>query len=161
MAIKNFIDQGHNPAGYHNTGASWYGVDEQDVTYQVGLYLAEMLNSDPRLKRACPDPRHPPCWAQITTPASPSGSRLANQWPAIFHQRTCHAKHEHTAANGTEVYVITFIPRPHWLAKQSWTGLWKRWAQRTRRAVKSHTLCPEKHPYARHSGGDGVLIEPG
>ena len=50
MAIKIFIDQGHNPAGYHNTGASWYGLDEQDITYQVGIYLAEMLNSDPRFE---------------------------------------------------------------------------------------------------------------
>ena len=31
MAIKIFIDQGHNPTG-HNTGAESFGVKEQDVT---------------------------------------------------------------------------------------------------------------------------------
>ena len=42
MAVKIFIDQGHNPVG-HNTGAEGFGIREQDVTYQVGLYLAELL----------------------------------------------------------------------------------------------------------------------
>ena len=48
MAIKIYIDQGHNPTGYPNTGASWYGQQEQDVTYAVGLYLAQMLREDGR-----------------------------------------------------------------------------------------------------------------
>ena len=35
MAIKIFIDQGHNPSG-PNTGAEGFGLKEQDITYQVG-----------------------------------------------------------------------------------------------------------------------------
>ena len=46
MAIRIFIDQGHNPSG-PNTGAEGNGLIEQDITYTVGLYLAELLSADP------------------------------------------------------------------------------------------------------------------
>ena len=42
MAIRIFIDQGHNPSG-PNTGAEGNGLIEQDITYTVGLYLAEQI----------------------------------------------------------------------------------------------------------------------
>ena len=47
MPIRIFIDQGHNPSG-PNAGAEGNGLREQDVTYNVGIYLAELLNDDPR-----------------------------------------------------------------------------------------------------------------
>ena len=43
MPIRIFIDQGHNPSG-PNAGAEGNGLREQDVTYNVGIYLAELLN---------------------------------------------------------------------------------------------------------------------
>ena len=49
MAIRIFIDQGHNPSG-PNTGAEGNGLIEQDITYAVGLYLAELLSADPRFE---------------------------------------------------------------------------------------------------------------
>ena len=48
MAIKIFIDQGHNPSG-PNTGAEGFGLKEQDITYQVGKDLAALLRADERL----------------------------------------------------------------------------------------------------------------
>ena len=45
--IKIFIDQGHNPRN-PNAGAEGNGFREQDITYKVGVALAELLNSDPR-----------------------------------------------------------------------------------------------------------------
>lgn len=54
MAIKIYIDQGHNPTGF-NTGAEGNGFFEQDITYTVGRLLYERLaaNSafEPRLSR--------------------------------------------------------------------------------------------------------------
>ena len=54
MAIKVYIDQGHNPSGF-NTGAEGNGFFEQDITYAVGRilydYLAADPNFDPRLSR--------------------------------------------------------------------------------------------------------------
>lgn len=50
MAIKIFIDQGHNPTGYHNTGARGNGLIEEDINFQVGIYLANLLENDPRFE---------------------------------------------------------------------------------------------------------------
>ena len=54
---KIYIDQGHNPSGF-NTGAEGNGLREQDVTYEVGIRLAELLrrsgNYEVRLSRNSP-----------------------------------------------------------------------------------------------------------
>ena len=44
---KIYIDQGHNPSGA-NTGAEGNGLREQDITYAVGVALADLLRQDPR-----------------------------------------------------------------------------------------------------------------
>lgn len=43
--VKIFIDQGHNP-GIINAGASGNGLIEAEVTYQVGVYLKELLDTN-------------------------------------------------------------------------------------------------------------------
>lgn len=58
MAIKIFIDQGHNPRN-PNAGAEGNGLYEQDITYEVGVLLSELLEADPnfevKLSRNSPD----------------------------------------------------------------------------------------------------------
>ncbi len=46
MAIKIFIDQGHNPRN-PNAGAEGNGYREQDITYDIGTRLAALLNANP------------------------------------------------------------------------------------------------------------------
>ena len=41
IAIKIFIDQGHNPSNW-NTGALGNNLKEQDITYNVGIYLQDL-----------------------------------------------------------------------------------------------------------------------
>lgn len=48
--IRIYIDQGHNPAPYHNLGAEGNGLYEQDLTYQIGCRLAELLRDDGRFE---------------------------------------------------------------------------------------------------------------
>lgn len=45
-----YIDQGHNPTSYHNSGASGKGLYEQDITFLVGCILAELLRADGRFE---------------------------------------------------------------------------------------------------------------
>ena len=45
MAIRIFIDQGHNPQN-PNAGAEGNGLREQDVTYAVGQELARLLRAN-------------------------------------------------------------------------------------------------------------------
>ena len=49
MAIKIFIDQGHNPRN-PNAGAEGNGLYEQDITYEVGVLLADMLRANPNFE---------------------------------------------------------------------------------------------------------------
>ena len=58
MSIKVYIDQGHNPRDF-NTGAEGNGFFEQDITYDIGVRLFNLLSSNPdftaRLSRPTPD----------------------------------------------------------------------------------------------------------
>lgn len=122
MAIKIFIDQGHNPSG-PNTGAEGNGLVEQDITYAVGQYLAELLRADPRfevrLSRNAPD--------EIlgTSNATSLAARVqaANDWPAdYFISIHCNAN-ENPAINGTEVYVYQEGTQAYWLAQHVLRGI--------------------------------------
>ena len=83
MAIKIFVDQGHNPSG-PNTGAEGSGLLEQDVTYAVGVYLADLLRADPRfevrLSRSTPEE----ILGTSNATSLAERVRLANEWPAYF-----------------------------------------------------------------------------
>ncbi|MBE6674512.1 MAG: N-acetylmuramoyl-L-alanine amidase, partial [Ruminococcaceae bacterium] len=83
MAIKVYIDQGHNP-NPPNTGAEGNGYREQDITYRVGQSLAELLRSngnfEVRLSRPTPQ-------TQLgTSNASSLRQRVneANSWGADY-----------------------------------------------------------------------------
>lgn len=58
MAIKIYIDQGHNPQS-PNAGAEGNGLVEQDLTYKIGILLADLLrengNFEVRLSRPTPE----------------------------------------------------------------------------------------------------------
>ena len=51
MITRIFIDQGHNPQN-PNAGAEGHGLREQDITYKIGVELAEMLNATPDYRAA-------------------------------------------------------------------------------------------------------------
>ena len=48
--IRIYIDQGHNPAPYHNSGAEGNGLYEQDLTFDIGHRLAALLAEDRRFE---------------------------------------------------------------------------------------------------------------
>lgn len=58
MAIKIYVDQGHNPVN-PNAGAEGNGLREQDIVYAIGQELYALLESDPdfeaRLSRPTPE----------------------------------------------------------------------------------------------------------
>lgn len=49
MAIKIYIDQGHNPKN-PNAGAEGNGLREQDIVFRIGILLADRLRADPRFE---------------------------------------------------------------------------------------------------------------
>ena len=83
MAVRIYVDQGHNP-GNINAGASGNGVVESEVTYWVGIYLAGFLYADQRfeVKVSRPFPDTVLGYDQ----ASSLRARVdeANAWPADY-----------------------------------------------------------------------------
>ena len=83
MAIKVYIDQGHNPVN-PNAGAEGQGLREQDLVFTIGVLLAELLeangNFEVKLSRPTPE-------TQLgTSTATSLAARVndANSWGADY-----------------------------------------------------------------------------
>ncbi len=106
MAIKIYIDQGHNPSG-PNSGAAGNGLREQDITYAVGQELATLLrqngNFEVRLSRPTED---------TTLGTSNAGSlsarvRDANSWGADYFISIHTNAVDNPSANGVEAFAYS------------------------------------------------------
>ena len=103
MAIKIYIDQGHNPVN-PNAGAEGSGLREQDLVYRIGQELATLLrrngNFDVRLSRPTPD-------TQIGA-SNNTSLRLrvqdANAWGADYFISLHTNASENTSASGSEAF---------------------------------------------------------
>jgi N-acetylmuramoyl-L-alanine amidase len=123
LAIRIFIDQGHNPTGSPNAGAFANGLHEEDVNYQVGAYLAELLRSDPRFEVRLSRPT--PTTVLGTSSASSLRQRVeeANSWPANYFISIHSNSNPNPALNGTEIYLHRYGTQAEWLAQQIMTGI--------------------------------------
>jgi N-acetylmuramoyl-L-alanine amidase len=123
LAIKIFIDQGHNPTGFHNAGAVGNGLNEENITYHVGVYLANLLNADPRFEARLSRPTPTTVLGTTNATSLAERVRMANEWPAnYFISIHCNAN-ENPAINGTEVYIYQFYSQAHWLGEQIMNGI--------------------------------------
>ena len=106
MAIKIYIDQGHNPQN-PNAGAEGNGLREQDLTYRIGVELANFINSNPALEARLSRPTQS---TQLgTSNASSLAARVndANSWGANYFI-SLHANASSAAsASGIEGYVYS------------------------------------------------------
>lgn len=106
MAIKIYVDQGHNPEN-PNAGAEGNGLREQDIVYRVGIELAERLRSngnfEVRLSRPTAD-------TQVGTSNSTS-LRLrvadANAWGADYFISIHTNAATNPAATGSEAFAFS------------------------------------------------------
>lgn len=116
MAIKIFIDQGHNPQGF-NAGAEGFGLREQDITYNVGVYLADLLRDDGafevRLSRNSPTQ----VLGYNNSTSLIERVNQANQWPADYFISIHTNANTNPAINGTEVYVHNQYSEAYYLAE--------------------------------------------
>ncbi|MGE4548763.1 MAG: N-acetylmuramoyl-L-alanine amidase [Intestinibacillus sp.] len=125
MAIKIFIDQGHNPSG-PNTGAQANDLVEQDVNYIVGQYLASMLRRDPRFDVRLSRNTPTEILGTSNTTSLAERVRRANSWPADYFISIHSNANPNTAINGTEVYVYEQNSQPYWLAQHIVNGIVRR-----------------------------------
>lgn len=122
MPIRIYIDQGHNPTG-PNTGAEGNGLREQDVNFEVGIYLRELLERDPRFAVRLSRPAPETILGTSNSTSLQARVAAANAWPAnYFISIHCNAN-VNTAINGTEVYVYQEGTQSYWLAQHILNGV--------------------------------------
>ncbi len=122
MSIKIFIDQGHNPRN-PNAGAEGNGLYEQDITYEVGVLLADLLRSNlafsVRLSRETPE----------TILGSSNSESLAlraseaNNWGADYFISIHANASTVSGATGTEAFVYSSGSRAYPLAESIVSGI--------------------------------------
>ena len=117
LAIKIFIDQGHNPTGFHNAGAQGNDLYEENITYTVGAYLSDILDSDERFEVRTS--RDTPTEVLGTTNATSLRQRVteANDWPADYFISIHVNSNNNPSINGTEVYIYQTGTRADFLAQ--------------------------------------------
>ncbi|MBE6613864.1 MAG: N-acetylmuramoyl-L-alanine amidase [Ruminococcaceae bacterium] len=104
MAVKIYIDQGHNPVN-PNAGAEGNGYREQDLVYEIGQRLSEILRAnglETRLSRPFPD-------TQLgTSTATSLAARVndANTWGADYFVSLHTNASVSSTATGSEAYVF-------------------------------------------------------
>ena len=104
MAIRIFIDQGHNPYGF-NAGAEGFGLREQDITYLVGAYLANILNADPRFDAVTSRKTPEEILGYDNNSSLRERVDMAAVWGADYFLSIHVNANVNPATNGTEAYV--------------------------------------------------------
>ena len=123
LAIRIFIDQGHNPAGNVNAGAVANGLYEGDITYNVGILLANMLNNDGRFEARVSRQEPTTVLGTSNSTSLQERVRMANSWPADYFISIHCNSNVNPAINGTEIYLYQFGTQANWLADQIMTGI--------------------------------------
>ena len=156
MPIRIFIDQGHNPSG-PNAGAEGNGLREQDVTYNVGIYLAELLNDDPRFTARTS--RTTPTESLGTSNAGSLQQRvsMANSWPADYFVSIHCNSNTNPAINGSEVYVYQTYTQAYWLAQHILNSLVAQAGTRDngvrQMCIRDRLQGERPHPHSPHPEG--------
>ena len=116
MAIKIYIDQGHNPEGI-NAGAEGFGIREQDITYQVGHFLFDILSEDYRFTALLSRPTPQTTLGYSNTSCLKERVTQANTWKADYFISIHANASENPDINGTEAYVSSANSAAWYLAQ--------------------------------------------
>lgn len=115
MAFNIYIDQGHNPYGF-NAGAEGFGIREQDITWQIGQYLYNILSEDDRFLARLSRPSPDTILGYNNTSSLRERVTRANEWPADYFISIHANASTNPEANGSEVYVAASYTRAWYLA---------------------------------------------
>ena len=122
MAIKIYVDQGHNPVN-PNAGAEGNGLREQNLVYRIGQELATLLransNFEVRLSRPTPD-------TQLgSSNASSLAARVndANSWGADYFISLHTNASDLASATGSEAFAFSRGSRAFALGEAILVGL--------------------------------------
>lgn len=122
MAIKIFIDQGHNPEN-PNAGAEGNGYREQDLVYVIGKELEALLNANPNFEARTS--RNAPDEILGTSIATSLAARVdaANSWGADYFISIHANASDIESASGSEAFVYSNSSPAYPLAENILIGL--------------------------------------
>lgn len=156
MAIKIFIDQGHNPTGYHNAGAVGNGLYEGDINYQAGILLANLLANDYRFEYRLSRPTAATVLGTNTASSLAERVRMANEWPANYFISLHSNANVNPAINGSEMYIYQLNTQANWLAQHIMNGI----VRNTR--LRDNGIRENRSLYVlRNTNMPAVLVEMG
>ena len=104
MAIKIYIDQGHNPRGF-NTGAEGNGFYEQDITYDIGKRLYDLFLDDPNFDVRLSRPTEETVLGTNNSTSLVERVRQANEWGADIFLSLHNNAAENPEATGNEALI--------------------------------------------------------
>ena len=103
MAIKVYVDQGHNPES-PNAGAEGNGLREQDITYRVGVALADLLRANGNFEVRLSRPTPTSSLGTSNTTSLQARVNDANSWGANYFISIHTNAAENPAVSGTEAF---------------------------------------------------------
>ena len=106
MAIKIYVDQGHNPEN-PNAGAEGNGLREQDITYRVGEALAALLRQNPSYEVRLSRPTPSTALGSSNTTSLRARVNDANAWGADYFISIHTNASENPSANGIEAFAYS------------------------------------------------------
>ena len=104
MPIKIYIDQGHNPSGF-NTGAEGNGYYEQDITYEIGRRLYNLLLTNPEFTPRLSRPTPETILGSSNSTSLTTRVKEANSWPADIFISLHNNAAPNDSASGNEALV--------------------------------------------------------
>ena len=153
MATKIYIDQGHNPRDF-NTGAEGNGLKEQDITYEVGRRLFNLLSANPNFEARLSRPTEETVLGTSNTTSLRERVYLANSWPADYFLSIHTNGSTNPSANGTEVYVYREDSPAYFLGLDILNAIVERMGTRNRGVRENPSLY-----VLRNTDMPAVLIE--
>ena len=106
MAIKVFVDQGHN-LGNINAGASANGIVESELTFEVGIILAGLLYADPRFEVMVSRRYDDTVLGTDQRSSLETRVNMANEWGADYFISIHGNANDNPNIRGSEVYVYS------------------------------------------------------
>ena len=131
MAIKIYVDQGHNPEN-PNAGAEGNGLREQDITYRVGEELAALLRQNPSYEVRLSRPTPTTALGTSNTTSLRARVNDANAWGADYFVSIHTNASDNPAANGIEAFAYSRPSRAFSLGESILASLSAATGQRNR-----------------------------
>ena len=106
MAIKIYIDQGHNPQN-PNAGAEGNGLREQDIVFRIGILLADLLRANPEFEVRLSRPTAQTQIGSSNTTSLQQRVADANAWGADYFLSLHTNASEISSASGVEAFAFS------------------------------------------------------